>query len=230
MEEKASSGSFVQFAVFSVDPAWHQLSGKERDAGISDFAVRLNSMRVHSHVYLLTGLKASADLLLWRISDSLEMLQQNYLSLRKSGFGMHLADIALYNGVTRPSTYTRTESEFDFLTSEKQRKRFISIYPFTKTNEWYLIDYEKRRKIMSDHITIGRRFPEVTQTLLYSFGADDQEFVVAYEMDDMRRYIECVMALRESESRLYTKADTPIYTGTRKSVDDIAALFGGSNE
>ena len=83
---------------------------------------------------------------------------------------------------------------------------------------------------MSDHIAIGKKFPEVSQVLLYSFGADDQEFVVAYEMDDMKQYIDCVMALRESESRLYTKVDTPVFTGVRKKPEELLSLFGGINE
>ncbi len=230
MAGDSNGGSYVQFAVFSVGTSWQELDGKEKRKGLDAFIGRLAGDDVRTHIYLLTGLKASADLLLWRIGSTIEALQDSYLALKSTGFGAHLRAAAVYTGITKPSTYTRAENEFESLASEENRKRYLSFYPFTKTNEWYLLNYETRRKIMSDHIAVGKRFPDVAQTLVYSFGADDQEFIVAYEMDDLKYYIDCVMALRESESRRYTKNDTPVYTGVRKEHSEIVRLYGGQNE
>lgn len=227
---EVAGGSFVQFSVLSLDHAWEGVETSAAVSGIEDYTSHLNSAGVVTHIYLLSGLKASADLLLWKVAGSVEALQEHHLALKRTLFGRHLREVAAYTGVTKPSTYTKTENEYEFLTATGKRRRYLSFYPFTKTTEWYLLDFEKRRKIMGDHIAIGRKFPEVSQTLLYSFGADDQEFVVAYEMDDLKYYIDCVMALRESESRLYTRVDTPVYTGVRKSPSDLALLFGGTNE
>lgn len=230
MDGNGKDGSFVQFAVFKLDSEWHGLGREERKKGVAAFLDSLIGRQVHTHIYLLSGLKASSDILLWKIAKSAESLQESHIAMKRTIFGSHLSDVAMYTGVTKPSTYTRTENEFEFLASDEKRKKYISFYPFTKTVEWYLLAYEKRRKIMSDHIALGKRFPDVSQVLLYSFGADDQEFVVAYEMDDMKYYIDCVMALRESESRLYTKTDTPVFTGIRKGREEFASLFGGINE
>ncbi len=230
VDGNAKEGSFVQFAVFKLDSKWHVLGLDERRKGVAAFLDSLDGRHVHTHIYLLSGLKASSDILLWKIAKNTEDLQDSHIAMKRTVFGSHLSDVAIYTGVTKPSTYTKTESELEFLASAEKRKKYISFYPFTKTVEWYLLAYEKRRKIMSDHIAIGKKFPEVSQVLLYSFGADDQEFVVAYEMDDMKQYIDCVMALRESESRLYTKADTPVFTGVRKKPEELLSLFGGINE
>lgn len=220
----------MQFAVFRVDNAWQDTAQAERGEGVDSFLKSISVGDVVSHLYLTAGLKASSDIILWRIASSMEDLQDNFIALKRTGFGRRLADVALYTGVTKPSTYTKTDGGADALRSESERKRYLSFYPFTKTNDWYLLDYETRKKTMADHIAIGRRFPGVTQTLAYSFGADDQEFIVAYEMDDMRYYIDCVMALRESESRRHTKQDTPVYTGVRKTAAGFKSLFGGKNE
>lgn len=230
MKDETESGVFAQFVVFKLDPAWRQQSSENRKKGFSHFEKILADGSAKSHLYLLSGLKASADLLIWNIAPGIEALQERYIGIMKSPFGGFLEPRSIYTGVTRPSTYTRSESERDFLTSDAKRKKYISFYPFTKTSDWYLLGFEERKRIMSDHIAIGRGFPGVTQTLLYSFGADDQEFLVAYETDDLQYYIGCVMALRESESRRYTQTDTPVYTGSRKSAGEIENLFGGSDE
>lgn len=230
MQGGPESGLFAQFAVLKLEPEWHQQSKEERRKGFSEFTAALSAGGVKTHLYLLSGLKANADLLIWSVAPSVDSLQEGYLGLMRTYFGRFLEARAIYTGVTRPSTYTKSESEKEFLVSDTKRKKYISFYPFTKTSEWYLLDYEERKRIMSDHIAIGRRFPEVTQTLLYSFGTDDQEFVVAYETDNLEYYIGCVMALRESESRKYTRVDTPVYTGSRKSTGELESLFGGSDE
>lgn len=229
MSQNKNGGCIVQFAVFRIDAGWYRLPSDERDAGIGEFLGKLKDGIV-SHLYLLSGLKAGADLLVWRVAESIEDLQRNFLSVKRTTFGRHLVDAAIYTGVTKSSTYTSTENSPDFLKEASERRKYLSFYPFTKTNEWYLMDYESRRRTMSEHISIGRRYPEVSQTLVYSFGADDQEFVVAYEMDDLAYYIDCVMALRESESRRYTKSDTPVYTGIRTTEAEFISLFGGKNE
>lgn len=230
MDEDSNDGSFVQFVVLRVEPEWYGLKGSVRAAGFSAFLDLLDTKDAFSHIYLMSGLKASCDLLLWRVAKRLETLQETYLQLLKTPFGRHLRECAIFTGVTKPSTYTKTESEFEALTSKGARGRYLSFYPFTKTTDWYLLGYEERRRIMSEHIALGKRFPKVSQTLLYSFGADDQEFVVAYEMDDLKYYVDCVMALRGSESRKYTKVDTPVYTGIRRTREELLAQFGGSNE
>jgi len=203
-------GFFSQFVILALEDSWFS-SNVDRKKQV------LSSMRGHgdvrSHIYLSLGFKSNADMIIWRLSRKPEELQSEHIEFRKNIAGLGKI-IAIYTGISRPSTYTGKEGEFEALSDPKKRSRYLSIYPFTKTPEWYLLDVDKRRKIMVEHIAIGRKFPKVRQVLLYSFGADDQEFVVAYETDDLKYYIECVMSLRESESRLYTKVDTPVFTGT----------------
>jgi chlorite dismutase len=46
----------------------------------------------------------------------------------------------------------------------------------------------------------------------YSFGLDDQEFVVAFETDQPSDFLDLVQELRESKASRYTLRDTPMYT------------------
>jgi chlorite dismutase len=100
------------------------------------------------------------------------------------------------------------------------------VYPFTKTSDWYLLGKEARQGIMNEHMRVGHDYPQVRQLLAYSFGIDDQDFLVAYETDDLAVFGELVRALRGTESRRSTLRDFPILTGIHRSPSEIARLLG----
>jgi chlorite dismutase len=95
-----------------------------------------------------------------------------------------------------------------------------------KTAEWYLLDREARQAMMNEHIKVGHQYPMVQQLLAYSFGLDDQEFIVAYETDDLPAFLDLVYALRMVEGRKYTLRDTPILAGIHRPLPRILALLG----
>ena len=49
---------------------------------------------------------------------------------------------------------------------------------------------------MNEHMRVGRGYPSVRQALAYSFGLDDQDFIVAYETDDLAAFGDLVRELR----------------------------------
>ena len=116
--------------------------------------------------------------------------------------------------MTKRSQY---EDRLDPTTREKLkvkpgRAKYLFIYPFVKTRAWYLLPFEERQKMMDAHIEIGHRFPTVKLNTTYSFGLDDQEFVVAFETDSPEDFLDLVMALRETRSSEFTLRDTPIFS------------------
>jgi chlorite dismutase len=217
---------FVQFLVFRLDGAWRRLSEEERAQGREEFAEAIQSSDLTTYSYSLTGLKASADLLLWRLAPSIDRLQETASTLLKTGLGRYLELVHVLTGLVRPSTYVRkpTPQEQGMLTPD--RKRYLIVYPFVKTTEWYLLSREARQGMMNEHIRVGHGFPAVRQLLAYSFGLDDQEFIVAYETDDLKAFQDLVMALRETEARRYTLRDTPIFTGVYRPLEEALALLG----
>ena len=75
--------------------------------------------------------------------------------------------------------------------------------------------------MMMEHVKVGRKYGNIKQLLAYSFGIDDQEFIVAYETDDLIEFQDLVMELRETEARRYTLRDTPIITAIRGKPEEI---------
>ncbi len=128
-------------------------------------------------------------------------------------------------GFTRPSQYTRARSAQEIDPFATTRKRYLVAYPFAKTAEWYLMSREARQGMMNEHIRIGKQYEEIKQLLLYSFGLQDQEFVVVYETDDLPRFSDHVTELRDTEARRYTLQDTPVYTAIYHPAQETLALW-----
>ena len=117
--------------------------------------------------------------------------------------------------MTKRSPYSEAEARTEICVSDR---KYLFVYPFWKKREWYRLPADERQRIMSDHIEIGRRYPEITINTAYSFGLDDQEFVVSFEADEPDRFLDLVQELRSSESSAYTLRDTPIFTCVAMSV------------
>ena len=124
-------------------------------------------------------------------------------------------------GFTRVSTYARGKSEQDMDPFEGERGTYFVAYPFSKTKEWYLMSMDARQGQMNEHIKLGKQYPEIKQLLLYSFGLQDQEFVVAYETEDIAKFSDLVYALRSTEARRHTLLDTPIVTGVHRTPEEF---------
>jgi chlorite dismutase len=131
-------------------------------------------------------------------------------------------------GYTRPSVYAKAPSPQEIDPFAAERAQYLVLYPFVKTVQWYLLGKDTRQGMMNEHIRIGHQYPEIKQLLLYSFGVQDQEFVVVYETASLYRFSELVNELRGSDVREYTERDTPVYTGIWRSPESMTELFGGA--
>jgi len=128
-------------------------------------------------------------------------------------------------GYTRQSQYTKTRSAQEIDPFAQARQPYLVIYPFVKTTEWYLMSREARQGMMNEHIRIGKQYPDICQLLLYSFGVQDQEFVVVYETDDLPHFSDLVNELRSTEGRRYTLRDTPLHTAIYHPAEETLALW-----
>jgi chlorite dismutase len=128
-------------------------------------------------------------------------------------------------GFTRPSQYSKARSKQEIDPFSAERRTYLVIYPFSKTTEWYLMGREARQGMMNEHIRIGKQYDEISQLLLYSFGLQNQEFVVVYETDDLTRFSDLVNELRDTEARRYTLRDTPLHTAIYYPAEETLALW-----
>lgn len=168
--------------------------------------------------------------MLWRISYNLDSFQRHSAEIIKSPMGPYLQTPASYLAMTKRSIYIDKHTHEGQDGARNQvipgKYRYIFVYPFVKTREWYLLPKEERQSVMDEHIRIGSMFPTVKLNTTYSFGLDDQEFVVAFESDEPKDFLDLVMALRETQGSKYTVRDTPIYTCRLLEPEQALDLLG----
>lgn len=218
---------FVQYLTFKTDSAWRRLSNDERRQGREEFAHELEHAEgIKTFTYSALGLKTHADLFLWRMSDAPDRLQESLSRLLMTGLGRYLEITQSFIGLIRPSTYVRRQDSQEQAIFELERQKYLIVYPFSKTTDWYLMSKEARQGMMNEHIRVGHEFPMVRQMLVYSTGLDDQEFIVSYETEDLAAFQQLVIALRDTEARRYTLRDTPIFTCVYRPLAETLGLLG----
>ena len=215
---------FVKYSFYKADLAWRRLPDRERLDHKREFAAVVEEMAEHTLLrsYSLVGLRGDVDFLLWQADDSLDAIQETAARLRATSLGGYLSEPHSYLAMTRRSEYVaKHRHEGQEGTTAQARPgdaRYFIVYPFVKTREWYLLPSEERQRMMNDHFRVGHDYPSVRIHTSYSFGLDDQEFVVAFDTDSPSDFLDLVMALRAVEGSLYTLRDTPIFTCIRRPV------------
>ena len=155
-----------------------------------------------------------------------EALEERAAALLRSGLGGWTAVSESFLGIIQGSQYVKKPTPQEQSLFSGERARYLVVYPFTKSTDWYLLGKEARQGIMNEHIRVGHEHPEVRQLLANSFGVDDMDFLVAYETDDLPAFGELVRALRGTDSRRSTIRDTPILTGIHRRLPEITGLLG----
>jgi chlorite dismutase len=224
-----SDERFVHAWLLRLDPSWRRRSAAERRADVDAFCAAASraEQRLLQLSYSTIGLRAEGDLLLWRMAERIEDVEETAADLLSAGIGQWLAPTLSMIGMTRPSQYVKrpTSQEQSLFTGD--RSRYLVVYPFVKSTDWYLASAEERQEVMKGHMRVGHAYPQVRQLLAYSFGLDDQEFIVAYETDDLVAFQDLVRDLRSTESRRATVRDTPIVTGIHRPLGEILQLLAG---
>jgi len=218
---------FVHALALGLDGAWRRLPDAQRRSTCADFISSVEQAReVKSFAYTMVGLQPGIDLVLWRMAPSLEALEESAAAALRCGMGTWMSVKESLLGLIQPSQYVKKPTPQEQSLFSGERSRYLVVYPFTKSADWYLLDRDERQRVMNEHMKVGHAYPQVRQLLAYSFGLDDQDFVVAYETDDLAAFGELVRALRSTESRRSTVRDTPILAGIHRPLGELPELFG----
>ena len=225
---------FVKYTFYKVQPEWRRLPDAERAAGKDEFAAVAAEYadRLALNTYTLAGTRGDADFMLWGVAPELEAINELAAQLNRTRLAGYLETPHSYLGMTRRSPYIddhRHEGQDGAGDTASLRivgRRYLFMYPFWKTHDWYQLPQERRQEMMNEHFVIGHQYPQVKISTAYSFGLDDPEFILGFETDDAGGFLDLVMALRESAARPYTLRDTPIFSclnrPLRECLDDAA--------
>jgi chlorite dismutase len=218
---------FVKFTFIKVDPAWRRLSADERAQHKEEFAAAVNDFSADHFVraYSLVGTRGDTDLMVRAAAPSLDPIHELHVLLNESGL-MRWADIShSYLAMTKESVYSDEPTPLQ--PREGSDRKYLIVYPMWKKREWYLLPPEERGRIMRGHIETGRRHGSIEINTAYSFGIDDQEFVVSFNTDEPGEFLDLVQELRGTESSSYTESETPIFTCISASVERALDALDG---
>jgi chlorite dismutase len=220
-----SARHFVKYTFLKLEPAWRRLDEERRAedkrelmAACEDFA--------DGHLlqaFSLVGTRGDTELMLLAEAENLERIHEFHVVLAQSGL-MKWAEIPYsFLGMRKSSEY----SEDERAVPRAFKGKYVFVYPFVKSREWYALAAEERWRIMQGHIQVGREYPTVDNHTSYSFGLDDQEFVVAFDTDDVGTFLDLVQRLRSTEASRYTVRDTPSFTCIRMSLERALNALDG---
>jgi len=222
----------VSYVTFKAKPAFWQLNAAARTEAVNSLSNDLQPLSKMTSHYQVFPTRSEFDFFTWLTDTYIDTTSPDkfYHQLGKTiNAHRQYFDVPYaLTGITNPSIYSRAKSKQEIEPFEGERTTYFVIYPFSKTTAWYLKDRRERQEMMNEHIKIGKQYRDIKQLLLYSYGIQDQEFIVAYEMEDLALFSNLVRELRSTIARDYTLLDTPIITGLLRKPEELASFMAGS--
>jgi chlorite dismutase len=222
----------THYGLYKFNQKFWDLSAHHREQVLHNFVSTMETGSEKTWFYQVYPAQYKFDILIWSNSYADELTDIDTFFLNQGTLLSRFREYVEcpYNmwGITKPSQYSRAKKsaqELDPFTDT--RKPYFVIYPFTKTSEWYQKSREERQEMMNGHIVTGKKFPEISQLLIYSIGMQDQEFVVAYEQEDLAMFSDLVYELRMTVARIYTLNDTPQITSIFRTKEQLVGIFSG---
>jgi len=231
-EQKAKlPRQFVNFTFYRARPEWRLLSNEDKQRCRDGFIKTVDQYRrcLLMHSYSTIGLRTNVDFMIWRIGYELEPIQEMTASLNKTEMAKYIEPTQSFLSMTKRSMYIdkdNPEHAEDRLHIIPGKSQYLFVYPFVKTREWYSRPPEMRQEMMDEHIRIGSKYRSVKLHTTYSFGLDDQEFVVAFETDYPADFLDLVQELRETKASSYTLRDTPMFTCRQRTLSECLEALG----
>jgi len=221
----------VRFTFYKLDPQWQLLPVDVRERGKAEMKRLFDTHAEHALIrsFGLYGLRSDCDFMLWQATYDIEDLRSLSSQIRRSALGPYLRETHAFLSMTKRSVYVGKNARGAHdprLVIAPEDKKYLFVYPFVKTRAWYALPAEDRKRMMNEHIRVGLTYPTVSLNTTYSFGLDDQEFVVAFETDNLADFLDLVQELRETEASMYTLRDTPMFTCVAQSLDSILDEIG----
>ncbi|MGK5529635.1 hydrogen peroxide-dependent heme synthase [Streptomyces sp. URMC 129] len=171
--------------------------------------------------YDVSGLRADADVMIWWHAGTADALQEAYNLFRRTRLGRALEPVWSNMALHRPAEFNKSHIPA-FLADESPRD-YVSVYPFVRSYDWYLLPDEDRRRMLADHGRMARDYPDVRANTVASFSLGDYEWILAFEADELHRIVDLMRHLRGSEARRHVREEIPFFTGRRKPVAELIA-------
>lgn len=222
---------FVNFTFYRARPEWRMLDEAEKAFCKQEFARAVDDFRRDLLIltYSTVGLRTNADFMIWRIGYELEPIQEMSTQLNRTPMAKYVEPTQSFLSMTKRSMYIEKncpDHEEDRVHVVPGQATYLFVCPLLRTREWYSRPQEQRQEMMDEHLRVGSKYRSVKLHTSYSFGLDDQEFVVAFETDNPSDFLDLVQELRETKASCFTLRDTPMFTCRQRPLADCLDALG----
>lgn len=221
---------YLKYTFFKAAREWRFLDPGTKEESRKEFLETIEKRTsVKLSFFSLVGIRGDTDFMILASSASLDPFQSLVSGLLSTKLGRYLEIPYSYLAMTRRSHYIGSHRHPGQEGPEEEPpsdSKFIFVYPFIKKREWYKLPFVERQRMMAEHFKIGHKYPRIKINTGYSFGLDDQEFVLAFEGDDPSEFLALVEELRSSDVSMYTQLETPIFTCRRVDAPSMLVLLG----
>jgi hydrogen peroxide-dependent heme synthase len=212
--------SYVMWSVFKVRGS---LAEERRDALAQEVQTLLDELALKGVVtrglYDVAGFRADADFMIWWVAPTSDDLQEAWSRFRQTALGRGCEPVWSAMALHRPAEFNKSHVPA-YLTGEDP-KRYVSVYPFNRSYEWYLLPDEERRSMLAEHGVMARDYADVRANTVAAFALGDFEWMLAFEADELHRIVDLMRHLRGATARRHTRLEIPFYTGARKSPAEL---------
>ena len=170
-------------------------------------------------LYDVSGMRAGADLMVWLHGDRAEDLQAEIRRLRRTAELAPLATAWSAMGVHRPAEFSASHAPAYMRDTEPLA--WLTVYPFVRSYDWYLLDPAERGAMLREHGLAGREFPQVLSNTVAAFALGAYEWLLALEADDLTSLVDLMRHLRATDARRHVREETPFFTGPRVGVEEL---------
>jgi peroxiredoxin len=216
--------SYTMWSVFKVRAG---LPAHGRDAIAEELSQLLEQLAgkgiVTRGLYDVAGFRADADLMVWWVAPTSDDLQEAWSRFRQTSLGRACEPVWSAMALHRPAEFNK--SHVPAYLAGEDAKRYVSVYPFNRSYEWYLLPDEQRRSMLAEHGVMARDYADVRANTVASFALGDFEWILAFEADELHRIVDLMRHLRGATARRHTRVEIPFYPGRRKSAAELVTAL-----
>jgi chlorite dismutase len=218
---------FVNFMFLRVSPEWRKLNADTKCIFKNEFQSTYDAFNDDFLLfsYSLVGFDSKADLMFWRIGNSLDRIQEMTAKLYRTNLGSYLETADNYLSVTKKMMFVNGGGEDRYHVAAGEKK-YHFLYPCAKHKDWFEKSGEERDALIEENFMVGKKFQNIKIHMTHAFGFSDQEYIISFETDEPKDFLALAEELRQTPASKFTLRGMPVYTCRQRSLMECLDALG----
>ena len=221
---------FINFMFLRVNPDWRKLDEETKRVFKSEFQTIFNQYTENLLLfsYSLVGFDSKADLMFWRVSTSLDLIQEMTAKLYRTNLGRYFETTDNYLSFTKKRMFVAAnegmhEDRFHIIAGAK---KYHFVYPCAKSRDWYDKSGEERDALVEENFMVGKKFENIKIHMTHAFGFSEQEYIVSFETDEPKDFLALAEELKQTPASKFNLRGMPVYTCRQRTLMECLDALG----